>query len=64
MIGELILTTVIAFIAFWVFSSLWERKQQRELEEKKEPYERNWTNSYNKESYNMKQWQDKVFGDD
>ena len=64
MIEEFVLTTVIAFIAFWIFSSLWERKEERELEENKEQHGRNWTNSYNKESYNMKQWEEKVFGDD
>ena len=60
----------VSFIVFWIFNALWEVRWERmygnasrhsdDEYAKAEP----WVTSYNKESLNMKQWEDKVFGDE
>ena len=68
MIKTLAIVMMVSFLVFWLFNSLWNARWEEcteinlgiaiinMLEER--------VSSYNKESLNMKQWEEKVFGDE
>ena len=70
MIKTLAIVMMVSFLVFWLFNSLWNARWERMYGNKSrhsddeyakaEP----WVTSYNKESINMKQWEEKVFGDE
>ena len=70
MIKTLAIIMAVSFIVFWIFNTLWDTRWEQKFGNKSRhsdnqyAKEEPWTHSYNKESMNMKQWEDKVFGDE
>ena len=70
MIKTLVIVMMVSFVVFWLFNALWDARWEEKYGNasrhsddeyaKAEP----WVTSYNKESLNMKQWEEKVFGDE
>mgnify|MGYP001161161797 CR=1 FL=1 len=70
MIKTLAIVMMVSFLVFWLFNSLWDTRWEQKYgntsrhSDDQYPQAEPWEQSYNKESMNMKQWQDKVFGDE
>ena len=64
MIKALVIVMMVSFVVFWIFNALWEGRWERMYGNKSRATEEPWVTSYNKESLNMKQWEEKVFGDE
>ena len=70
MLTEFAIVLIMSFVLFWAFTALWEREEERKAAaiimkklEMSEPVEP-WQQTFNKESQNMKEWEEKVFGDE